>query len=357
MKKILMLGTSPDTCGGIAAVIKVYREAGLFDRWPIVYLPTHRDGKTWSKAATAIGAWLRFAALLAFGNVGLVYVHSASGPSFWRKSLFILPALLMRQPVVFHLHGGGFKRFLEQRCGPLRRGLARWILRRTSRIVVLSDSWRHWMNELLGRDDVLVIPNPVFVSESAHREAFPPMLLFLGRLSREKGVDDLLRAFALLAKDHPAVRLVCAGDGNQQRVIALAKALGVERALQLPGWVEKEDKEKLLSSAAIFVLPSHIEAMPMSLLEAMAWGVPVVATRVGSVPEVIADGEIGVLVAPGNVAELKSAIDRLLSNPAERERMGMAAKQHVARAFGHKSVMDKMAALFLHAGITERGRA
>ena len=114
MKRIVMLGTRPDTMGGISAVIAVYRAAGLFERWPIHYIATHRDGSAAAKALIAGQAWLRLIWMLLTNRVAAVHVHMASRASFWRKALFLLPAALARVPSIIHLHGAEFAVFWRQ---------------------------------------------------------------------------------------------------------------------------------------------------------------------------------------------------------------------------------------------------
>jgi glycosyltransferase involved in cell wall biosynthesis len=355
MKKIVMLGTAFDTRGGIAAVVNTYRNGGLFERWPVEYLATHGDGSSLFKLRLAATAWARFVWLLATGQVGLVHVHSASGPSFWRKTCFILAAFVARKPVIFHLHGGGFARFYESRSGPIRRRIIRYVLRHATLLLVLTESWRLWIEKAAGRVDAVVIPNPVAVPVKVHREASPPFILFLGMLSQEKGVYDLLTAFSRIISKHPGLRLVCAGEGDIAGLHSQCAALGMAGVVDFPGWVGEGDKNALLAGAAAFVLPSYYEGMPMSLLEAMAWGVPVVATRVGGVEDVITDQVNGILVSPGDIPALMESLDALLSHSDLRELLGNRGKNFVLSKFGSEQVIEKISRIYASAGFSDGG--
>ncbi|HEX7466426.1 MAG TPA: hypothetical protein VF309_07290, partial [Usitatibacter sp.] len=103
-----MIGTDLDVRGGISAMVKVYVAQGLFARWDLRYIATHRDGSRVQKAFKAARAWLVFAAQLLTFRIALVHVHIASDASFWRKSLFIVPAHCLGVPYVLHMHGGQF---------------------------------------------------------------------------------------------------------------------------------------------------------------------------------------------------------------------------------------------------------
>ena len=122
---IVMLGTAMDTHGGIASVVRAWRTAGLFERSPIRYVATHRDGPALAKLATAIRAVATVAGLMLRNPGAVLHVHGASRASFWRKSVFMAMALAARWPIVFHLHGGGFARFHDKDCGPVARRVVR----------------------------------------------------------------------------------------------------------------------------------------------------------------------------------------------------------------------------------------
>ena len=346
---IVVLGTSCSTRGGVAAVIASHLAAGLAERWPLMHLATHGDGGRWTKLWLAGAALARFLGLLLSGRVGLVHVHSASDASFLRKAVFIAVALAARRPVIFHLHGGGFLDFYRHRCGPLRRLLVRFLLDRVDHIVTLSEEWARRIAGITANPRVSVIPN--MVDMRAFRAAPPrqgegPELLFLGRLEATKGVDELLQAAARLRARFPLLRLVIAGAGDVCAVEARAGALGIGDALELPGWVVGERKQALLGRASVFVLPSHVENMPVSVLEAMAAGLPVVATTVGAIPEMVEDGVTGLLVPPRDAEALAGAIETLLSDPQRRRRMGEAGRARAQRHYSVDRVMPRLEAIY-----------
>src|SRR5471032_1179139 len=163
MKKIVMMGTSLTTMGGIASVVKVYRQAGLFDRYGIEYLATHCDGGAAKKLAIMVRAYGQFLARLLRGRIGLLHIHVASRASFWRKAGFFLLADGFGVPAVLHLHGAEFAQFYEQECGGLRRRLIRRIFDRAARVVVLSGAWRDWVRGISRNPHIDAIYNPVLL--------------------------------------------------------------------------------------------------------------------------------------------------------------------------------------------------
>lgn len=347
-RRIVMLGTSPHTRGGIAAVLNSYTAAGLTERWPLVHLPTHQDGNARQKALTAATALGRFVGLLLRRRVLLVHVHSASNASFWRKSVFIALAYVARRPILFHLHGGGFIDFFERSPPPRQRAI-RFVLDRVSHIIVLTEEWRRRLVRVTINPNVSVIANPVNAQPllAIDRRRHPEnVVLFLGRFDRDKGIYDLIDAVAVLANEFPLLRLRFVGDGETAPLQRYAVDKGVGDRIELCGWVSGDAKVAVLAEASIWALPSYIEGMPMGLLEAMAAGLPVVASRVGGIPEVVDDGVQGLLIQPGDVEGLTRALRQLLHDPLRRGRMGQAARLRIRQRYAADIVLPQVEVLY-----------
>lgn len=332
---IVMLGTSPATMGGISSVVRVYQQVGLLDRYDVRYLATHCDGGKRAKLAIHLRAWLAFCSLLIRGRVGLVHVHVSKRMSFWRKLTFIIPAWLARRPVLLHLHAGSFEDFYEQGCGPVRRRLVRWTFDHASYVVTLSAGWQSWVRQISHNPHVEVVHNPVVVPARDPRRGRltrvatvatdrTNTVLMLGRLGQGKGTYDLLDATVLLQRSGLRVALRLAGDGELDAVAARGRELGLD--VTILGWINAADRERELRNAEVYALPSYREGLPMSLLEAMAAGLPVVCTPVGGIPDAVSDGVEGYLVQPGDVERLAGRLATILSDPKLATAMGARAR-------------------------------
>jgi glycosyltransferase involved in cell wall biosynthesis len=344
-KYLVMLGTAFDTKGGVSSVVNVYRQHGLFERWPILYLATHCDGSAIRKLIRVVRSLMTFVVVLGGGRVEIVHVHASSWVSFWRKSVFILLAYVAHRPVIFHLHGGNFDSFYES-MGGLRKRLIRFVIDRASHIIVLSSQWKSWMAGVSCNKQLSCLYNPVAIPlvSSAAREPF--CLLFLGRMSRDKGIYDLLEVVAVLSRRYPQLRLFCGGDGEAEQVSAVAQRLGISGVVQVLGWVVGDAKDKFLATAGILVLPSYFEGLPMSVLEAMAAGIPVVTTRVGGIPDAVDDGVDGFMVEPGDRIALETALEKLLADRQLQAKMGDSARQKVLEKFSADVVMPQLERIY-----------
>jgi glycosyltransferase involved in cell wall biosynthesis len=347
---VVMIGTSFETRGGIAAVLQAYRAAGLFDRWPVDYVATHRDGSALLRLLKAIDGLFRFLALACRHRRAVLHVHSASRASFWRKSVFMSLALLARWPVIFHLHGGGFATFYDAECGPVARAVVRFFLDHAACIVVVSERWCAWMHRATRNPRVVVIANAVSLPPAAAQRE-PALVAFAGRCSAQKGVPELLRSAAALAGRFPALRVECAGDGDLDAMRAQARALGLGGRVDFPGWIGPRQRADLLARATVFVLPSRAEGLPMALLEAMAAGCPVIASAVGGIPDLISDGFNGLLVPPGDAEALARALERLLADPPLAYAMGRAARATIASRFTAERAVERVGRLYAELGV------
>jgi glycosyltransferase involved in cell wall biosynthesis len=347
---LIMLGTAPETRGSIAAVVDAYRMHGLFKRWPIEYVATHSAGPLARRGTLAIGAFGRLAALLAEHRRAVLHVHTAPHFSFWRDAAYMSMAVTVRCPVILQLHGSGFEAFYDA-CSTVARALIRELLERAAWIAAPSQQLVSWVRSVSTSANAGFLPNPVALPDGGYDGARPNMILFLGKLAPQKGIFDLIDALASVRREVPDVRLVCAGEGSRIAVARYAERLGVADAVKFTGWVGPSGKRALLESASVFALPSYSEGMPMSLLEAMAAGVPAIATPVGGIPEVLADGASGFLAAPGDVATLARLLRRLLLDRGLAAKVGAAGRETVRLRFAPERAIARLEQIYAELGM------
>lgn len=342
--RVLMLGTEPGGRGGVATVVSLLRQNGLFEREGVCYIPTHAEGTRAAKVGAAAKGLLRTLAGLAKGPE-IVHAHAASNGSFVRKSVLLALARASGAKTVFHLHGACFDSFIE-RSSPLMRRWIRHTLEQSSVVIALSSRWAGFLHGFAPRAQVVVIPNSVPLPAAAPDRSVAGRILFLGQVEPRKGIYELVAALGLLKDRFPHIRLAIGGQGDLDELRRRAGAAGVLDRIEELGWVTAERKGDELARAAIFCLPSHAEGLPMALLEAMAAGKAVVSTGVGGIPDALRDGDNGVMIAPGNVQSLADGLARLLADEDERQRLGTRARATVEREFESGVVIGQLSAVY-----------
>jgi glycosyltransferase involved in cell wall biosynthesis len=256
-------------------------------------------------------------------------------------------------PVVATLHN------TERRSGvgPALRIAERWVLRRaTDRVIAVGWETASAHRGALGARAIDVIPNavgePPLLSAGERAEARrelgvphgAPLLIAVGRIVPQKAFTDLLRAFAQLPTQEPAPQLRIVGRGRLEvRVAREIERLGLGARARLLGL--RSDVPRLLAASDLYASSSHWEGLPVAMLEAMAAGLPVVATKVGDVPRVV-DASCGVLVAPRDPAALAFAISGLVGDPLRREQLGACGRARVRANFGTRAWAERHMALY-----------
>lgn len=173
-----------------------------------------------------------------------------------------------------------------------------------------------------------------------------PHLVFVGRLAGVKGVPVLLDALSGLVADIPGLRVTLIGDGPERAALqSRAQELGLGAVVSFAGYMSQDAVAETLAGADALVLPSFAEGVPVTLMEAMASGLPVLATRVGGISELVEDGVSGYLVPPGNVDALTARLRDLLGDPQLRAQMGAAGRAKVAADFNQQTEARHLARL------------
>lgn len=343
---VVMIGTHYDTMGGVSSVVNVYRRAGLFSQWNVTYVATHRDGTRWQKLGQLFKALYRYTALMVSKRPGLVHIHSSNDFSFWRKTVFFGIAKLFGVPVVFHIHAGRFEKFFKRQMRWPGQSAIRYVLEHADVCLALTPHWAQVIHGIAPKADVRVLPNPVEVPASYERHPQPGKIVALGRLSHDKGTYDLVNAFARIATKHPSASVHLAGDGRVEAIQSLCLEHHVGERVHVLGWLRGDAREELLRTAAVYVLPSYFEGLPMGILEAMARGIPVVSTRVGGIPDAVDDGRDGLLVNAGDVPALAAALDRILHDPGLAADIGTQGHRSACERFEASIVVSRLGDIY-----------
>lgn len=231
-------------------------------------------------------------------------------------------------PLITTLHLGemeGGSKLLRTLVKSYEFTVGRFIARQSSHIITVSEAVAQYSKPMIGKSTPLtVVPNGVDTSAfhpTLERNGVKPTILFVGRLIQNKGPEVLVNAVPQILSSHPNARIIFAGDGPMKaQLIQQAEKLQVGHAIDFLGL--RHDVPELMRKSSLFVRPSTLEGMPLTVLEAMASALPVVATPVGGTPELIKDKECGHLVPVGDSSALANATIRLLDDRSMAESMG-----------------------------------
>lgn len=342
MRRVTMLGPSFKTKGGMTSVSRIIL-SHEFDRFFVEFLPTMHDNSLLGRVNHWSWRAITWPLRSFYKRPSLVHIHFAERLSIWRKYSLMSLWRLVGVPVVLHSHGSDTES-LYPKMWRISKILFRRFLNGSKRIIVLSESWKKFYCEVVGisEEKVIILENPTTIPED-FRTSTKEMttVLYSGRIGDRKGAFDLIEAWSRIQGKHrDMAELLLIGDGRVEEARLLAKKLGVDSSCKVLGWVDEEEKKRLLSESQIFVLPSKNEGLPMSLLEAMSYGLAPIVTPVGGIPDTVIEGENGGFVEPGNVDSIAKKIDEFIGDEEKTTKMGDLARESIiplgVERFGHR---------------------
>lgn len=329
--------------GGIGAVLAVYAQYIT----PFKFIATYPHGSFLKKLYTYLKAVILLIwKLITDREIRIVHIHTASKGSFLRKSLMVMISKMFGRKVIFHVHGAKFHIFFQE-AGALR-GYIRFIVRLSDVIVCLSDQWKDYFESAFPGKQIIVINNVI----DPPQEYQPPVnntervnFLFLGYIGKRKGIYDLIDVLSSEQNGFAGTyHLTVGGNGEveQLKEIISSKNNG---DIKYAGWVDGAKKSELLKACDVYVLPSYNEGLPISVLEAMSYGKPIISTTVGGIPEIVKPGYNGWLMKAGDHDALRNIIREILG---QRERLNYYGQNSrvLAKNYMPESVFNSLDVLY-----------
>jgi glycosyltransferase involved in cell wall biosynthesis len=282
-------------------------------------------------------------------DIDIVHVHTCSGFSFHRSAWDLRVARQAGRHTVLHMHGAQFDEYFAN-ASTLEKELVRRTLRRADRVIALSPGWLSRLRAIEPSARIVVIENAVAPADARLSRPVNGIcrFLMLARMDAWKGVDDLLAACQWMQNCGVPFALTLAGpEGTAGNAAELARKIGkLAGQVRYVGPVEGEAKSRLMAESDVLVQPSHQEGMPLSVLEAFSHGRPVIATRVGAVPEVLEHQVQGLLVPPRDPRELARAMSVLAIDPPMRKLMGETGRRVAGSRFSLSRFRDDLIELY-----------
>lgn len=318
--RILLIAPDRSVKGGITTVVEGILASDLAEKHELVHISSHRDdltkpGKLWY----GLKAYAEFAKTSRSFKPDLVHIHSSFGASFFRKAVFMILCRWSGIKQINHIHGADFDSFYTS-SGGLKKRIVRWVYGKPDATIVLSKEWEERIIAITSRSKVFclnnfaVLPDGDSISIIDQYSERQNAVLFLGEVGKRKGAYDIPGIVERVAKRVPDAHFIIAGNGEVEAVSEILAGKGLSSNVTFTGWIGPDQKKSFLLRSRVYLLPSYNEGLPMSILEAMGFGLPIVSTYVGGIPELVMPGENGFLYQPGDIEGMSNGIIELLQN-------------------------------------------
>lgn len=344
--KVLMIGSNLKVPGGITRVVKNYIQAGIEEKVNFEYFPTYLGKSNLLNILYFTMQYLKLFVKLILLNtkIDVAHIHMSYKGSFIRKKHII--KLLNRKtiPIVLHMHGSQFKDFFNSSSASNQQDIQE-VLDSTSLIIALGKEWEEYYKSI-SRTKVISLDNAVFPKPQINNYE-KIYITMMGVLSKRKGTYDLIQvALQVQGEIDGKYKFVLAGNGEVDKVKEEIKKLGLENMFLIPGWISDEDKiEEIYRKSLIYILPSYNEGMPMSILEAMSYGLPIISTDVGAISSVVKK-ENGVIVKPGNINEISEGIIKMVNDKQIIEKMSEKNIEDISLKYNIYNSIEKIVNLY-----------
>ncbi|GAB6599046.1 glycosyl transferase [Bacillus cereus] len=345
--KVIMIGSHLRVTGGITRVVKNYIKAGLNKKVNLEYFPSYYGSNHLINIVFFVFQYIKlFIKLVVLKQTyDIAHIHMSYKGSFIRKACIINLCSKVGIPIIVHMHGGYFKQFYFESSESRKKKII-CTLNKADVLIALGDEWKSYYESICDTR-VISIENAVFPKNYGLSDNEKIYITAMGLLSAKKGTYDLIKvAERLNGKIDPKYKFVLAGDGEVDQVKKKINHLNLEDLFMVPGWVSDEKIiDEIYSKSILYILPSYFEGMPMSILEAMSYGLPIISTNVGSIAGVVRE-ENGVIVEPGNIDGMEKAILHLLNEPEKIKKMHFNNIKKIESQYNIYNGLDQIITLY-----------
>lgn len=349
--KVVIFGTK--ALGGMDFVIKSHLNSELREKYDIKYIPTHFNSNPVIEILFFVLSIVKSIPFLLNKDYNIFHMHISQVISIYRKMILILFARIFRKKVILHTHGSQFFKMFERKSNIGKRLIGK-ILNSSDAFVVLSNIRMEEYSRIVEKSKIRVIHNfiedPHFTREFKKKKI--PVVITLGRVGERKGTELLVQAVDCLKNKEFTV--IIYGDGEVEKYRNLVEGLGLKEKVRFPGWISGECKINALKDADMFVLPSYNEDLPISIIEAMAFQLPIISTTTGSIREQVYEGVNGFIITPGDRIALVDALRILIEDAEEREHMGKMSYRIFKEKYDQDLVLKQISELYDELGDTRR---
>ena len=341
--KVIMVGPNyKKVKGGMSTVVQGYLRNEFLNNVELIFISTYEEKSKVKKMLLAIKAYIKIIWLLTRDKIDIVHINMAAGASFYRKSIIVLLGKIFNSKIIIHMHGGAFQKFYLNTNDKIAKKYIHYTFSKCEKVIVLSKEWKVFFKENNFKNNIEVLHNGVVISKENKYNCKNTDLIFIGKICENKGVYDLLKCIRELKEEIPNIKLKIAGIGEEEKLRKKILDYKIEDNIELLGWINAETMRNVFNNIGILILPSYHEGLPMCILEAMSFGIPSIATKVGGIPTLIEHEKEGLLFEAGNNKELKDCIKKLIENSDLRDKMSNNSYKKCKKEFDINTINDKL---------------
>lgn len=336
-KRVLVVGSAEKSGGGVASVIKLMKKMPVWEKHHCYWLGTQIQRNYAWKAWYALKAYV--IALVIIWRYDIVHFHTVPDKIclIIQMPIFLL-ALLGRKRIIMHIHMG------NQLKNHTHNSLFLWCLKRADLIILLAKKWQKLFDEYYNniKTPSSVLYNPCEVVKKVSTWEKEKIIIMAALFNENKAPDILLKAWNILKNDYPDWQVYLLGNGEVERFRKMAECLGLSKSVHFTGYIEGKEKEAYFRHASIYCMCSYEEGFPMVVLEAWAYGINVVSTPVGGLPDVIEEGKNLLTFDFGDWQGLAKQLKVLIDDEALRIRMADYSRSFVINKFSMKKINTEL---------------
>lgn len=328
---VLMVGVGKKRVGGMWTVAEQYINSQEFNsRVNLIYIPTSTNGSIYFRSFYMLIGYIRILFILSLKKTDIVHIHMAEKGSTFRKGRVARWSKKRNKKVIIHLHAGPFMAWYNTVSNE-RQEKIRKIFGYADQVLVLGEYWKKELVKIIPENKMMVLYNGVICPDVNQYNMNAKDIVYFGVMRKEKGTYDLIRAIAKINNQMPKdMKVVLCGNDLEGTVPETVEKEGLKDRIELPGWVTGNKKEEIYRNAMIDVLPSYYEGLSMTVLEAMARGIPIITTNISTMPELLDDVN---LFTPGDIDALSSSILRLINCEDERRKSSESEYDRARKCF------------------------
>lgn len=338
--RVMMVGSAEKSKGGVTSVLHILKQCKVWKDYDCYWLGIQIQGNYFLKLLYCIRAYI--VAFFSIWKYDIIHFHTVPDISLVVQFPVFLMAMLWRKKIILHLHMGNQ---IEQE---IHNRLFLFCMKHSDLILVLAKLWkdkyRIWFPD--NKTPVSFLYNAFQPVDSIDYSLRTKTIIYAAHLNENKAYDVLLKGFKEIVNQYPDWTLIVMGDGEVDKARNLAKELGISSQVEFTGYIVGEQKKRYFQQASIFCLSSYQEGFPMVVLEAWGYGIPIITTPVGGLPDVLEEGKNACVFGFGDYASMGLAMQKLISNVDLRHEMSCYSQNFVAQRFSMKAVNDKLCKLY-----------